>query len=118
MNASELITKRIAETEGWRGEVYVKLRGIVNAADPGLTEEWKWDTSVWTKNGKLVLAVGAMKDWVKINFFRGSELEDPHKLINNGLTSKNHRAIDFHEGDPIPEQKLTKLIQEATKLND
>jgi hypothetical protein len=71
---------------------------------------------VFTHNG-MVCAISAFKDHVKINFFKGSELKDPHKLINAGLESKRNRAIDFAEGDTIDEAKLKDLIKEAVALN-
>ncbi|MBL8015584.1 MAG: DUF1801 domain-containing protein [Candidatus Doudnabacteria bacterium] len=114
--AAELIDNRIAETGGWRGEVYAKLRKIVNEADPELSEEWKWDTAVWLRDG-LVCAVSAFREAVKINFFKGALLSDPHKMINNGFTSKQHRSIDFHEGDEINEAALKEMIREAVGLN-
>ena len=116
MKPSELIDKRIAELTDWRGEVFARLRQIINEADPNLQEDWKWDTAVWIWNGN-VCALGAMKEHVKINFFKGALVPDPHKLFNAGLESKNSRAIDFHEGDKIDESELKNLIQAAVALN-
>jgi hypothetical protein len=47
--------------------------------------------------------VGAFKGNVKMNFFQGASIPDPHKLFNAGLEAKKTRAIDFHEGDRIDE---------------
>lgn len=116
MNPSDNIDKRIKELSDWRGEVFTQLRKIINAADPAVKEDWKWDTAVWVQNG-MVCAVAAFKDHVKVNFFKGAKLTDPHKLINNGLESKSQRAVDFHEGDKIDEAALTDLIREAISLN-
>ena len=66
---------------------------------PELVEEWKWNTPVWSHNGN-VLAVGAFQDHVKINFFKGASLDDPHGLFNAGLEAKASRAIDIHKADP------------------
>ncbi|GAC1412995.1 MAG: DUF1801 domain-containing protein [Actinomycetota bacterium] len=114
--ASKLIDKRIAETKDWRGEVMAKLRAIINSADPNITEEWKWDTAVWTHQG-MVCALGAFKEHVKVNFFKGAQLKDSKKLINAGLESKSHRAIDFKKGDRIDVAGLKALIKEAIALN-
>lgn len=116
MNPSDLIDKRIKELSDWRGEIFLKLRTIINAADSNIKEDWKWDTAVWAYNGN-VCAIGAFKDHIKINFFKGAKLADPHKLINAGLESKSQRSIDFHEGDKLDEAKLTDLIREAISLN-
>jgi len=38
---------------------------------------------------------------VKLNFFKGASLEDPHGLFNAGLDAKATRAIDFSKGDDM-----------------
>jgi len=54
---------------------------------------------------------------VKMNFFQGADLLDPHKLFNAGLEAKKTRAIDFHEGDKINEPALKDLIRAAIAQN-
>lgn len=115
MDASELIDQRIAELDDWRGKMLARLRKLITEAAPGITEEWKWDTPVWSSNGD-VLAVGAFQDHVKINFFHGALLED-HHLFNAGLDAKNTRAIDVFENDKIDEAALKNLIRSAVELN-
>ncbi len=116
MNPSQLIDQQIASLKDWRGQMLARLRQIVHEADPEIIEEWKWDTPVFTHQG-LVCALGSFKDHVKLNFFKGASLEDPQKIINSGLESKAHRAIDFSEGDKINEPALQDLIREAVALN-
>lgn len=48
MNASERIDQYIAELADWRGQMVARLRKLVQEADSGITEEWKWDTPVWS----------------------------------------------------------------------
>lgn len=93
-----------------------QLRKNIHEADPEMKEEWKWMTPVFVHNG-MVCAIGAFKDHVKINFFNGAKLKDVHKLLNAGFESKQHRAVDFYEGDTILESKLKDLIREAAVLN-
>ena len=112
LNPSDLITKHIAGLKDWRGELMGRLRTTINKADPGLKEEWKWDTPVWSRNGN-VCAIGAFKDSVKLNFLKGASLPDPHHLFNGGLDAKVSRSIDFHEGDPVDEPALRDLIRAA-----
>jgi len=115
MIPSKLIDQQIAELTDWRGKTMAKLRKIVHDADPAITEEWKWNTAVYSHNG-LVVAVGAFKRSVKMNFFQGASLPDPHRLFNAGLEAKKTRAIDFHEGE-INEPALKDLIQAAVAHN-
>lgn len=116
MNASELIDNRIAELGDWRGKVISQVRRIVHAAAPDIVEEWKWDTPVWSQNGN-VLAAGSFQDHVKLNFFKGASLQDPHHLFNAGLEAKATRAIDIYEGEKIEEAALKELITSAVALN-
>lgn len=116
MGASELIDNRIVELDDWRGKMLARLRTLILEAVPGITEEWKWDTPVWSSNGD-VLAFGAFQDHIKLNFFHGVLLED-HHLFNAGLDAKNTRAIDIFENDKIDEAALKKLIVSAAELNN
>jgi len=116
MNPSERIDKQIAELADWRGQMIARLRKLIHEADPGIIEEWKWDTAVWSHKG-LVCAAGAFKETVKMNFFQGASLEDPHKLFNAGLDAKKTRAIDFREGDTVDESALKDLIRAAVAHN-
>jgi len=75
MNASGLIDAQIAGLKDWRAKTLARLRKIIKEADPEIVEEWKWSTAVWSHNG-LVLAVGAFKDKLKVNFFQGASIPD------------------------------------------
>ena len=116
MNVSKLIDKQIADLVDWRGKVFARLRKLINAADPDIIEDWKWNTAVWSHAG-MVCAVGGFKDHVKVNFFKGASLEDPHGLFNAGLEAKATRAIDFHEGHKIDEPALKNLVHAAVAHN-
>ena len=116
IDASKLIDEQIAGLPDWRGEMLARLRKIIRDTDPEITEEWKWGTAVWSHNG-LVLAAGAFKGTLKVNFFQGAALQDPKKLFNAGLDAKKTRAIDFHENDKINEVALRDLIRAAIALN-
>ncbi len=116
MNASEQITQHINALGDWRGKRLARLRQLIREADPAIIEEWKWDTPVWSHNGNVV-AVGAFQDHVKLNFFKGASLPDPHGLFNAGLEAKTSRAIDIYEGDAINESALKELLRAAVALN-
>jgi hypothetical protein len=116
MNASQKITRHIEGLADWRGKALAGLRKLIREADPGLVEEWKWNTPVWSRNGN-VLAMGAFRDHIKINFFKGASLEDPHGLFNAGLDAKATRAIDLHEGERPKEAALKDLVRRAAALN-
>ena len=114
--ASEQIDKQIADLGGWRGGLLARLRTLIHEADPNIVEEWKWGTGVFTDHG-MVCAIAGFKDHVKLNFFQGASLQDPHGLFNAGLDAKATRSIDFHEGEAVDEPSLRALIQAAVAIN-
>jgi hypothetical protein len=113
---SENIDRFIVGLADWRGDLISRLRALINEAEPALEEDWKWDTPVWSSNGN-VCAVGAFKDSVKINFFKGANLPDPQGLFNGGLQAKASRSIDLAEDDSIDEGALQDLVRAAAAHN-
>ena len=116
LTSSQLITNQIVELADWRGKMLARLRKLILEAAPDITEEWKWDTAVWSHKGNVV-AIGAFKDHVKLNFFKGASLDDPQGLFNAGLDAKATRAIDFNVGDDIDVSALKDLIRAAVAHN-
>ncbi len=116
MNASELIDQRIAELGDWRGEMIVHLRNVIHEVSPDIQEDWKWGSPIFVYNG-MICSLGSFSNHIKIHFFKGAALSDPHKLFNAGLEAKSMRGIDLFEGDTINESHLKELIKEAMVLN-
>ena len=113
---SRLIDSRIKELGGWRGEMLARIRAIILATDPAITEEWKWDVPVWSSNG-IICTGETYKSVVKTTFAKGASLSDPSHLFNSSLDGKVRRAIDFREGDAIDAKALKALIRAAAKFN-
>ena len=116
LSPSQHIDTHIQDLGDWRGEILTRLRKLILEAAPELTEEWKWDTPVWSHKGNVV-AAGVFKDHVKLNFFKGASLEDPNGLFNAGLDAKATRAIDIHEGEEINQAALKDLVRTAVAYN-
>jgi hypothetical protein len=117
MTPSERIDELIAGIADWRGKTFARVRKIILAADPDITEEWKWMGSpVWSRDGIIAVA-NAHKDKVKLTFDYGARLPDPEKLFNAGLEGNQRRAIDFFEGDKVNERALRNLVRAAINFN-
>jgi hypothetical protein len=114
--ASRRIDQHIKSLGDWRGDLMATLRKVITSASSSLAEEWKWDTPVFTSNGNVV-ALGAFKEGLKINFFKGATLPDPHHLFNGGLDAKTSRSIDLKKGDRINEPALKELVRAAVAKN-
>ena len=122
-SASVLIDQKIKELGDWRGKMLAKVRGIIHAADPEMTEECKWikptnplGVPVWSHGG-IVCTGETYKDVVKLTFAKGAKLKDPSRLFNASLEGNLRRAIDIHEGDKIDEKALKELLRAAVALN-
>jgi hypothetical protein len=122
-SASQEIDAIIRSSRDWRGQTLSRLRAVVLRAGPALVEEVKWKkpsrpegVPVWSLDG--IVCIGeTLKSAVRLTFPKGAQLEDPKKLFNTRLDSKSVRAIDFREGETVPEAALRALIVEAVGLN-
>ncbi len=121
-SASEQMDQRIKELGDWRGTTLSEVRRIINDADPGILEEWKWVKStnpgvpVWSHNGGICTGE-VYKNVVKLTFYKGASLKDPTGLFNSSLNGKVRRAIDIKEGEKVNEKALKNLVREAIALN-
>jgi hypothetical protein len=116
-DASKNITKKIRELGDWRGDTLAKVRQLIQDADPGIQEEWKWmGTPVWSRDG-IVCTGESYKQVVKLTFAKGASLDDPQKLFNSSLEGNTRRAIDIREGEKLNEAAFKKLIRSAVATN-
>ena len=116
-SACGLIDARIKELDDWRGALLSRLRALIKAADPEVTEEWKWrGTPVWSHHG-IICTGETYKKVVKMTFAKGASLADPSRLFNASLDGNVRRAIDFHEGASVDEDALKALIRAALAEN-
>ena len=121
-SASQRIDARIRELGDWRGQALSRVRAMIQAADPEVVEEWKWQKAtspgvpVWSHDGGICTGE-TYKAAVKLTFFKGAQLKDPKKLFNSSLEGNVRRAIDIHEGEKLDEAAFKALIRDAVALN-
>jgi hypothetical protein len=114
--AKDLIDERIEGLGDWRGDALGRMRELILAADPDVVEEWKWGGPVWSHDG--VLCTGeTYKDKVKLTFAKGASVADPKGLFNSSLDGKVRRALDIHEGKPVPATAFKALVRAAVAVN-
>ncbi|HSE96534.1 MAG TPA: DUF1801 domain-containing protein [Methylomirabilota bacterium] len=115
-SASRLIDQRIRDLGGWRGETLARMRALILEADAGMTEEWKWDTPVWSHHG-IVCTGEAYTKVVKLTFARGATIPDPRQLFNSSLAGRTRRAIDIREGEKVDARAFKALVKAAVTRN-
>ena len=114
--ASKLIDGRIAELGDWRGKTLARMRALIQEADPGVVEEWKWENPVWSHDGGITTGE-SYKSVVKLTFFKGASLADPARLFNSSLDGNVRRAIDIREGEELDAKAFKALVRAAVALN-
>lgn len=92
------------------------MRALILGADPEMSEEWKWNTPVWSRHG-IVCTGEAYKSVVKLTFARGASLPDPARLFNSSLEGNMRRAIDIREGETVDAGAFRALVQAAVARN-
>lgn len=114
--APGLIDQRIRDLGDWRGKTLARMRRLIRAALPTVTEQWKWGVPVWSQDG--ILCTGeAYKKAVKLTFPHGASLPDPAGLFNASLEGNARRAIDIAEDAEIDPRAFTELLRAAAQRN-
>lgn len=112
-----------ADLQDWRNGTLDRMRALILAADPRITEEQKWKkpsnpagVPVWSHNG-IICTGETYKDKVKLTFMHGAALPDPAGLFNAPGTGGTRRAIDIREGENIDAVKFKALVKAAVVFN-
>ena len=114
--AADLITRRIAELDDWRGATLARMRKLIKEADPAVVEEWKWGVPVWSHDG-IVCTGESYKKAVKLTFAKGASLQDPKRLFNSSLEGNMRRAIDIPEGTEVDATAFKALFRQGVARN-
>lgn len=115
--ASRLIDQRIADLGDWRGKTLARMRALILAAEPAMTEEWKWmGTPVWSHHG-IVCTGETYQQVVKLTFAHGASLTDPKGLFNASLEGNTRRAIDIRDAAPVDARAFKALVKAAVARN-
>lgn len=119
---SDPVDQVIDSLGGWRGALLTRVRALIKDTIPNVVEEVKWrkptnplGVPTWSKDG-IICTGESYKDKVKLTFMKGSSLSDPHRVFNASLTGAR-RAVDFRENEPINEEALRELFDEAAAVN-
>ena len=94
-------------------EALTLLRGIINSTE--VEESIKWNSPVYSINGKNVIGLGAFKNHFGIWFFNGVFLKDKHNLLVNAQENKTKalRQMRFESFNQIDKNIVLSYIKEA-----
>jgi uncharacterized protein YdeI (YjbR/CyaY-like superfamily) len=94
------------------------LRKII--LEQGLEEEIKWGIPVYTKNGKNIVNISALKDSALLGFFKGALLSDGDKVLERQGNIQSSRIIRFYDVEKVIrlEQTIRSYIHEAIVIEE
>src|SRR5215469_9036013 len=104
------VNEYISTLPAWQQDIARRVRDLVHAADPDVTETIKRTKQPYfTLNGNIC-ALLAAKDHINV-FIYDPIAPDPEGLINQGQGNLTARAIQIRQGEPINERALVQLFQ-------
>ncbi len=114
MNGQKTVDEYIAAFDDWRTDAMKRLREVVKEGAPHSAVGIKWAQPVWEWNGPMIW-MKAYPKHVNIGFWRGTEMEDPKKVLTGDGERMRHIKITTVE--EIPADALRELVKQAVKLN-
>ena len=114
MNGQKTVDEYIAAFDDWRTDAMKRLREVVKEGAPHSAVGIKWAQPVWEWNGPMIW-MKAYPKHVDIGFWRGTEMEDPKKVLTGD--GERMRHIKITSVKDIPADALSELVKQAVKLN-
>jgi len=114
MNGQKTVDEYIAAFDDWRTDAMKRLREVVKEGAPYSAVGIKWAQPVWEWNGPMIW-MKAYPKHVDIGFWRGTEMDDPKKVLTGDGERMRHIKITSVDG--IPADALVDLVKQAVKLN-
>jgi hypothetical protein len=114
MNGQKTVDEYIAAFDDWRTDAMKRLREVVKEGAPHSAVGIKWAQPVWEWNGPMIW-MKAYPKHVDIGFWRGTEMQDPKKVLTGD--GERMRHIKITSVDDIPADALRELVKQAVQLN-
>jgi hypothetical protein len=118
MHGRDLRTRSVASVDEYldlmdypQREIAERLRGIVFARYPQLSEDVKWHVPVYSLGTTPIVSVEGFKAHVNLKFFKGAELEDRAGILEG--TGKGIRHAKFRSPEDVDEAEIRGLIDQA-----
>jgi hypothetical protein len=101
---------------GWQQDICRRVRGLVHAADPNVTEAIKRTKRPYFTLDGNICALLAAKDHINI-FIYDPIAPDPEGIINQGQGNLTARAIQVRQGEAVNERALLNLFKAVISNN-
>ena len=101
----------------WQQGICRRLRDLIHAADPELTETIKRTVQPYFVLHGNVCALLAAKDHVNLFLYDGGIVADPKGIITAGHENKTARMIALYRGDTVNAPALTAMLEQIIANN-
>ncbi len=101
----------------WQRQLCRRLRDLIHAADPEITETIKRTVRPYFVVQGNVCALLAVRDHVNLFLYDGGIVPDPEGIITGGHDNKTARTISFHQDEPINAPALTVMLRQIIANN-
>jgi hypothetical protein len=112
--AKVTVESYVAGLKGWQATIVNNLRKLLKVSAPGTREGIRDDQPAFEVNGPFAF-IKADEQSVNFGFWRGDELDDPHKLLKKA--GGKIRVVALSSKATLPEDPLVAMIQKAVVLN-
>jgi hypothetical protein len=101
----------------WQQAVCQRIRDLVHAADPELTETIKRTKLPFFVLQGNVCALQAARNHVNVFLYDGGIVEDPEGIITDGHDNQTARTIAIRRGEAVNAPAFVALIREIVANN-
>jgi hypothetical protein len=101
----------------WQQEICRRVRDLVHAADPEVTETIKRTRQPYFVLQGNICALLATRDHVNVFLYDGGIVPDPEGIITAGHDNKTARTVAFWRGDPVNAPALTAMFRQIIANN-
>jgi hypothetical protein len=101
----------------WQQVICRRVRDLVHAADPAVTETVKRRVQPYFVLDGNICALLATKDHVNVFLYDGGIVPDPDQIITSGHTNETARTVAIYEGDAIQASALSAMFKQIIANN-
>ncbi len=102
---------------GWQQDICQRVRDLVHAADPEVTETIKHTNRPCFVLDGNICALLAAKDHVNVFLYDGAIVPDPEGIITGGHDNKTARTVASRQSEPINAPALTAIFRQIIANN-
>ena len=101
----------------WQQTICRRVRELVHAADPAVTETVKRRVQPYFVLDGNICALLATRDHVNVFLYDGGIVPDPQRIITGGHANKTARTVAVYEGEEINAPALSAMFKQIIANN-